>query len=118
MEPEGSNADYGDRMEAGSGLDLCLCEWFYAVSRLSSDDQGGKRERVCVLDTWVMTRLEPREQEGWRKAEGKMNKRGRYYIYTLGGGTSMACTHETHQNLKRHRRGRGKRKRREDRCRG
>ena len=41
-------------------LDLCQCGGFYVHGSCPScGDQGGKG-RDSVLDTWVMTRLEPR----------------------------------------------------------
>jgi len=105
-------------MEAGSGRYIsisCLSggdSMFTVRGPLASARGGGGKtgkESDCVLDTWVMTRLE-RARRVEEERKGKMHKRRRYYIYTLGGGTSMNCTRETHQNTKRQRTGRERRK--------
>lgn len=115
MESEGSNADYGDRMEAESGRYISISVYMdgsiFAVRVPLVQTREGKRD--CVLDTWVMTRqgLERTRKVGEKRKARCTNDDAIIFTH-LGGGTSMACTRGTHQNTKRQRSGRGKRKKR------
>lgn len=98
-------------MEAGSGRYISIRVYrgdSTSTVRVPLVTTREERERLCF--GYMGYDKTGEGKKGGRKAEDKMHKLRRYYIYTLGWGTSMACTRETHQNAKRERTGRGKRK--------
>ena len=107
MEPEGSNADYEIEWRR-EHISICV----YVGGSMSTvrvpivTTREEKRE-IAFLDTWVMTRLEPREQR-WEK-----NKRQDALLYLHIGRGDFNGTKHT-KNAKGQRRGRGKREKREN----